>query len=415
MCYAGERSLSTIGRLRAKGGIHYVKGLFHNYVALENTHQYNTDVPESFMDNSQPVHKYSDFVLKLCGTTELLKLNVFEMNSLYDSVSHFLEVEVNEPVIVKSDFMRLRRVYFNNKSDNPMWKTRDFYSWTMELYQRYLSAKKSLNKTDFCDLVVSFTPSSNTELVVTGMIDEFTNAGVLLTSDFEGIVKDLATFQPQITKKAIIKGLAFTGRGKHAREAMEPFLHNTTVSGRAVTHRYSTNAMNNLSSNWWKSDDYSSWCMIKHYKTRPNKTIATTTEMGQANFFFRLNFPSDKCLHGLAFANMAIRNSTYDRLKRHHYITPNSNSFNGERQFVCLNYVCSTKLAVSVLDVNNLPIVKQRKFGSARWMNDLKIIQVSPEHTMVNKMYFIEMHPERVDYVYQPTEEDLDGTRNWEI
>jgi hypothetical protein len=158
MCYSGERSLSTIGRMRAKGGVHYVKGLFYKYIALENTYQFDTSVPDSFKDNSQPNFKYSDFVLKLCGGTETLKLNTFEMNALFDSVFNYLEVEVNEPVIVKSNFMRLRKVYFTNKVKNPIWKTRDFYSWVVELDSRYRAgSKQSVTAIDFSDLVISFT------------------------------------------------------------------------------------------------------------------------------------------------------------------------------------------------------------------------------------------------------------------
>eukprot|EP01034_Spumella_vulgaris_P036127 gene36127-44556_t len=111
---------------------------------------------------------------------------------------------------------------------------------------------------------------------------------------------------------------------------------------------------------------------------------------------------------------MAIRNTHYDAKRRHHFITPTRNSFNGDRSFVCLNYVCSTKLALSVLDQNDLPMIKQRKFGSARWTIDPSIIKLSPPHSQVDKIYFIEMHPERVSYAYRNIEEDLDGSKNWE-
>jgi hypothetical protein len=96
-------------------------------------------------------------------------------------------------------------------------------------------------------------------------------------------------------------------------------------------------------------------------------------------------------------------------------VSPQDNCFNPTKQFVFLNYVCSTKLALSVLDKSNLPIVKQRKFGTARWTVDAKVIKIAPPSAIAQRIYFLEMHPERVDYVYQPFEQDLDGTRNWDI
>eukprot|EP01034_Spumella_vulgaris_P034619 gene34619-42707_t len=88
----GERSLSTVGRLRNKGGIHYVKSLFYNYIALENTHQYETEIKSHCLDNSLKP-KYSDFVLKLIGNGQKTVLHDFVMNGLFDSLVELIEIE----------------------------------------------------------------------------------------------------------------------------------------------------------------------------------------------------------------------------------------------------------------------------------------------------------------------------------
>lgn len=407
-CYAGERSLATIGRLRAKGGIHYVKGLFYNYIALENTHQYDTGIKPEFLDNS-PTPKYSDFVVKLHGKSHLLPLNDYEMNSLLDSVVELIESDVSDNRIQLSNFYRLRKVYAVTKSrlGTDTLKTYDFYTWVKELHKRYNCEEIVVD-----DLLwqeqISFEELSDEDLEL------FTDAGGLMYRDFEGIIKDVATFTPRIFKKAIIKGLSFTARGKQYREGMQSYQGaRKNALGRDVMYYAHTNNLNSLQNHWWNSEDYSSWCRI-HYKSPSDRYGAKPrVEMAQSNYFLRLNFPSDMTVHGLAFADMCIRNTSYDAERRHHFVTP-VNCFNGERQFVCLNNVCSTKLALSVLDENNLPIIRKSKFASARWTVDTSIIKVAAKGAEVSKIYFIEMHPERVEYMYQSFVRDLDGTRNWE-
>jgi len=298
-----------------------------------------------------------------------------------------------------------------------------FFRWLKLLHKRYRGLVRDGFDHQVCritdqysDLLVGVTFFIEEVQKTPGKVEEFTKSGFMFLSDFNGILEELIRFSPTIYKQAIVKGLAFTARGKVFREAMVAPSYEDTSCVPKVVHTYPTNPLNLLENHWWKSDDYSSWCEIKHYD--PNEVTATTrtvTEMGQSNYFFRLNLTSDKLLHGLAFANMTLRHTKYDAKKRHFYVSPADNSFNPSRQFVCLNYVCSTKLALSVLNEDNLPIVKQRKFGSARWTVDPKVIRIAPPNSTANRIYFLEMHPERVDYMYQSFEEDLDGSRNWDI
>jgi hypothetical protein len=59
-------------------------------------------------------------------------------------------------------------------------------------------------------------------------------------------------------------------------------------------------------------------------------------------------------------------------------------------------------------------MVRKRRFGSARWTNDKTVIRLAPAEAEVERIYFLEMHPERMDYTYLSFLEDRDGTRNWD-
>jgi hypothetical protein len=247
-------------------------------------------------------------------------------------------------------------------------------------------------------------------------LERLTNDGGLFYRDFEGIIKDVATFVPRVYKKAIIKGLAFTARGKQYREGMQAFVHHhRTAAGQLIKQFGHTNNLNTLATHWWNSEDYSSWCRVHYKDPRDPVGAAPRVEMAQSNYFFRLNYPSDRAVHGLAFGDMCIRNTKYDAKRRHYFVTPADNCFNGGRQFVCLNNVCSTKLALSVIDCNLLPLIRKRKFGSARWIIDKDSIKLAPSNSTVDRIYFLEMHPERVNYSYLPFLEDKDGTKNWDV
>jgi hypothetical protein len=136
--------------------------------------------------------------------------------------------------------------------------------------------------------------------------------------------------------------------------------------------------------------------------------------MGQLNFCFRLNWKSDILLHGLAFGNVVIRNTSYNKNRRHHHISP-IGSLNGDRKFVCLNNVCSTAIGVSVLDKDGAPLLHHSRVNNMSWARETDYIKLAPAGAAPHVMYFLELHPHRVSYQYRPIEEDLDGTKHWDI
>ncbi len=148
-----------------------------------------------------------------------------------------------------------------------------------------------------------------------------------------------------------------------------------------------------------------------------NKSVVVTTdEVAQLNLFYRLDWRSDAYLYGLAFADACIRNTHFDQNRRKFCIEPNPSaySFNGTRQYICLNNVCGTAVGLSVLDIADKPIVRQTRFHDVSWSKETHNLDIAKFDAVPDKIYFLELHPERAEYVYGLLEADLDKTKLWE-
>jgi hypothetical protein len=428
-CYSGERSLATIGRMLAKGGVHYVKGMFYRYIALENTYLNDTQIKFEFLDNTPPCpltqksrQKYSDFVLKLHGHIELITLTHYEVDKLLDCVVNYLETSEIEPLNQKSAFYRLYMCYTHNKKSKSVefaeLEIKSFYSWILAIHNRFCDLRKG-------QVSLTTVVSEMEELVGIVVCDiaytlvdiaKFAGNGQLLVTDLDAIVREVALFPTNlnIKTKVFIKGLRFNCRGQSYREIQKPNTLKTAPKGTTIYTDIETNPLNELDRCWWKPEDYSSWCRMEYYTPGDGTTVVKTTEMGQLNFCFRLNWKSDDILYGLAFGNVVIRKTSYNAQRRHHHISPN-NSFNASRAFVCLNNVCSTAIGVSVLDEDNLPLLHNSKRNNMSWVKETKFINLAPAGADPHVMYFLELYPHRVSYLYRSIEDDLDGTKNWDI
>jgi hypothetical protein len=433
-CYSGERSLSTIGRMLAKGGVHYVKGMFYRYIALENTYLNETQTKFEFLDNTPPCplthvsrQKYSDFVLKLHGPKELVTLTQHEVDMLLDCVINCLETSEIEPLNQKSAFYRLYMCYNSNKVSKSaafaQLKIVSFYGWILAMHNRFCDLRKGQvsretvveEMEELVGVVVSDQAFTSVHMAA------FADNGQLVTTDFDTIVREVALFPNslQINTKVFIKGLRFNCRGQSHREAQKPNILKTAPKGVTITTSVETNPLNELDQQWWKPEDHSSWCRMEYYTVRAEKKsgesrVIKSTEMGQLNFCFRLNWKSDAVLYGLAFGNVVIRKTSFSMQRRHHHISPND-SFNGDRAFVCLNNVSSTAMGVSVLDRDNLPLLHSSRVNHMAWAKEKTKINLAPAEAEPHVMYFLELHPHRVSYLYRCFESDLDGSRNWDI
>ncbi len=150
---------------------------------------------------------------------------------------------------------------------------------------------------------------------------------------------------------------------------------------------------NKISLNWHKN--VSSWCSVNDAIQKPSSQWPVYEKyIAQLNYFFRLQLEHDTVLNGVAFANAVCRTPTMD-VRRHHYFIGKDDisNYKHKKQFIALNYVESTAIAVCGFDNDKLPIVSRKT--NASWTRDRLWGRYSVS-SLLEKLYFIELHPERL-------------------
>lgn len=412
-CFNGERSLSTLSSLVARGGLHPSKGILTRYDALENIYSYNL---ATFFENIGNDGKYTDFALKLCGPSEKVSLTVHELDALLEELIHVVETYHMDKPVEKSNFYRMVIVYKACKVKHKFATAFTLGMWFRAINTRYTDlkgAQATLHHFQGYVSGINFNADSPALTVAQDAID-----GVIRLSDLSGIIREIATFVPIMRYTAYVKGIKFNARGRNYREVQPPVMQNKAVNGKMTTVYTPTNPLNDLFTHWHQPDDYSSFCRTKFHRLQNNdyRNIITTDEVAQLNLFYRLDWKSDAYLYGLAVADACIRNTHFDQDRRKYYLEPKPDkySFNGTRQYICLNNICGTALALSILDSSNKPIVRQTRFHDVSWSKETHNLDIAKFDAEADKIYFIELHPERTDYVYGLLEDDLDHTKLWE-
>ena len=115
--------------------------------------------------------------------------------------------------------------------------------------------------------------------------------------------------------------------------------------------------------------------------------------------------PSDKTIHGAAFANIVLRKVSQDALKSCYYVSAvdDKDSLYADKQFVSLNYVESTAVAINALDRDGYPILNPAT--AIKCLKDsikdypLKLSKKAPSETV--RLDLIELHKERRDMSYE--------------
>jgi len=397
--FNGERSLSTITSLVAKGGVHPLKGVESKYMALENIYSRDLCVPFQYAANDG---KYSDFVLKMYGKKYPLKLSMHELDSLLSSIINVIETSEMDRPAEKSAVYRLFVAYKRCKS--LITSKPSFGEWILHLHNHFQTVRGAPLAVLYAHFRGYLMQICSDRDIHSTAAAQLATDGIILFSDFDGIVREIATFEPVARTQVIIKGVNFRCRGVQFREGQ-----------RSPAQHVFTNPLNNLMVNWYKDDDSSSWACVNRYYVLPARNIVSkATEMVQLNLVYRLNLESDRFLHGLAFADACVRKTSFDSTRRKFFTCPNT-SFNGSRQYVCLNNVCSSAIGLSVLNEDDLPIVHQNRFHSVSWTKERDHLTLAPKNSVVSKIYFVELHPERISYMYGLIEEDLDHTKYWEL
>jgi hypothetical protein len=400
MCYFGERALGIIKRCCTTSGVNYLKAVYYNYLALENAlcaENSNTPVDFFYLDNSGV---FSDFVLKLYGSSESFRLPSDHIkNDLWKCLVDFLMSQEIDALSSKSCFMRIYLVYEHNK--DRLFSESDvngFAGWIDKLHGAYIK----LGSVNEARLVQA------TRAWIDGITGE--TEGMVQLTDFRGIIRDIATFCPTIYLHAIVKGLTFRARGHR-------FCEQAVWDSK---RRMSYIRENQVDYMFHKTFQYSSWMQTTNHVYKRNLQtsqwyVQKERTMGQANYFLRLKMQSDAVCNGLAFANISFHESIVSRTHGdHRYLdAKNKLSYDGQRLFISLNYVDSTALMLSALDNVDKPVFLSETYNSSSWSKSRDAINLS-ETNIVDKIFLIPMHPERVTYNYESIENDADGTKIFE-
>jgi hypothetical protein len=130
---------------------------------------------------------------------------------------------------------------------------------------------------------------------------------------------------------------------------------------------------------------------------------------------FRLNFPGEDLLHGLAIGHCHLRKAFHSEERWMHYVKPVGAVCND--QFVCLNYVDSTAIGLCAVNVNNKVMFSSEDATSftplATATRDANCY-AQPNDMKLNRLYLIPLHPERLSIEYGNVLEDEDRTRVWD-
>jgi hypothetical protein len=391
MCFAGERSLSTISKNCPVGGVHYLKALFYKYCALENSLSKAAKTPTdyAYFDND---NLYNDFTLKLVGRADRVELNSYLMNSFLLELIRFIDAQGIEHVELKSPTRRLYAIYKQCKDAGQLNDEFGFAEWLTLLYTEYQTPAVGGNTiVDRISMLMLADPNGPHHL---------------LDSDFPGIIKELVTFVPLCFSRAVVKGVKFRGRGIEYSE--DSFYSRNVRADGVLREEHVTHIPESRADyRWWTSMQYSCWIGLMN----------NPGFIGQFNGCFRLRAPSDNVVNGLAFANITFHRVKHDPQRAGHpYIrcaTPLSSYF-GKRHFACLNDVKSTAFMVSGLDSQDLPICKSEAFSSFNWNKSRDNLPISDNPDDLARLYFISMYPEREHFQYENIETDRDRTRIFE-
>lgn len=382
-----------------KGGVHYMKTLYHRYVVKENSAAILKTNNELFFTN-HPVPRYSDFVLKLLGKGRVVMWHTDDKDSFFESLMKFVQSQVIDNIHTKSPFFRLYKAFQDNmvEQEEPK-KFSGFSSWISGLNDIYLSGSISDVELTSCFvnnvLLDSFVFS----------YEEICN-GFIYLSDFLAVKDSILGFNPKVHEKLITKGILFNCRGHdygaltgvmegdrrlqrfgsdlktcwHLRNQYASFVRITefeTVQqghvdsfqrtekgeflGKKVSggpkgaSRFKRTAAN-LDANTSSDDDGSD-----NEELHTMRVYGEVLKFGQINSCWRTDMPGDVVVHGLAFANVTVRKALYSAKRRHHFIHSKDMAFQRDSQrFISVNYIDSTSIGVSAISSLQLTPIQKK-------------------------------------------------------
>jgi hypothetical protein len=453
MCFFGERAMGMIKSFVTKGGVHYMKTLYHRYIVKENSVAAQMTNNELFFTNDA-VPKYSDFVIKLLGKGKTVRWHEKDTDEFFESLMRFIQSEVIDMIHEKSPFYRLYKAYEDNfKYQNKPMHFDGFSSWIRGLDIVFRSGDITKNQA-----TARFV---NDVLLTTEYDYEQICDGFIYLSDLIAVKDSILNFNPLVHEKLVTKGIMFNCRGHeygalasvlegdrkllrfgmelksswHVRKQYSSFVRCTDVCVVDAGHidEFTLNANGDMIKNKGPGGSAHGAKKRKHHASQGvvdedideldiMRVYGEQTKFGQINSCWRTHMPGDKVVHGLAFANVTFRKTENDVKRRHHKILAHRGILG--QKFICVNRIDSTSIGVSPIgcEVRHgkrvfVPMLKTENTQSFTQYSDASKQSsgaYAKRDTSLEELYLIELHPERVSFRYGDSYEDTDGTKLWE-
>jgi hypothetical protein len=436
-------------------------------VVKENSVASHMTNNELFFTNHD-VPQYSDFVLKLLGNGKSVCWHQDDKDDFFQCLLQFIEAQVIEDIHQKSPFFRLYKAYQdNNEKQDSDRRFRGFYSWVGGLNAIYLAGE--INNHSLTSHFVN-----DVLFVVTDFDYEDVCNGYIYLCDLIAVQDSILRFCPIVHEKLITKGVLFNCRGHeygqlagnldgdrtllrfgsdlrtcwHIRQQYSSFVRCTvyepTVQGQVHRHQMSDTGVYlgkkptaGDKRKWTSSqlptvDENNMEIPSANKELNMLRVFDSVVKFGQLNSCWRTDMPGDTIVHGLAFANVTFRETTYNAKRRHYYIGSRNMGEKFDRhipKFVSVNYIDSTSIGVSAIsfetrkttntNTKNVWSPMLKPTGAQSFIQYTDASKQSSgayamKDSLISELYLIELHPERISFKYDKISTDIDGTKLWE-
>jgi hypothetical protein len=411
---AGERFMGRIKSFCPKGGLNCVKVIFDRFVNFETGIKLNGigKRHDEFLDN---FGNYSDiYTVKMMGNKFFLGSNQWSksdwlMVSFTEYLFTYLRSTEIDDLLFKSPFFRLYTTYLKsvNKKLFP-----SFWMWIKNVKTLIDSGNKLL--LNIIDRPLDFNNSNDRTFINVEVVQHRcskNNPAIRVLHCDTVVIMELFRFVPLVSVNCVVKGLVFRGRGPSYCELKAPLKYGVYKED---IHKLSipNNPYNDLQSCWSHPKQTSSYVKFKSYYINGNR-ILHNVAYGQLNYFSVLVLPSDPYLDNLPFANVTARDHYIDdnqlryvKVKTTSVYSVNEadraktpidiiSNYNDQIQFVALNYVESTNVAICGFDKDGRPILTTDTSGLTT--SELKEANsyCSKIVNDIQNMYFVDLHPNR--------------------
>jgi hypothetical protein len=396
--YAGERAMSFVKQHISKGGQSFDKTALRRYNSCEcsiTKRFYRQSLLAKkdlclYYDKDNDKLVYDNYQCKLLNLSKQHKpfeFTNFEMESLlYCLVSEVYKHFDNEiDALNNSSFFKLHYNYLKLKSKKKDYVS--FYKWLSILYN-FIFFKQIYPTTNEFD---------------SSILDQ-----IDLSDKEKETIKSLIKM-PKIMliyKNAIVFGERFTGRGINFRESRAPTIDD--AYGRVNKTYMPNNLENQLSrfENWKNKKQYSSWCKFQCWnnikQNSSNRSLKFSNPYGksygygQLNFFFRVQCPSDKVIHGLPLASIVSR--TFQTIEKVDKIDCTQfgsiSKHNCNEIFIPITNIYASPILIAAFDEQNKPIiVTNKKFKK-------KTISFCSKSSIINHAYLFDLFPYKTKLLY---------------